>query len=1070
MAVLQLQQSCSTMELEVQRHRTELERLASELDIAQRQAAECNERDQVTLLRVTRLQEQMCATRAFHAWSRFMFSGRARSNLVSIFARCRLRAFQREVFSEWKAVVQEKRKIIEAVETKFRSRENHCRREIVRHWQRVASVRASIHRRLRNFQGRRRLRLLRHGIATLIDFVRKVHTMAILTCGMERLLMHVGMKESFQRWKEQWQMHVRLSMRKSEKQRRLMAFVLGKEEFRLSKYFAIWKHTSSKRVLLRRTIERAFMVKVNHSLRKSWVSWCGFVTRRHQQERCLVKLLQLLHSNRLRRSYVLWMKHTALLQVAALSAHNEYLANQCDSVQKALADKTRLLNEVASTVHDLQDQVEAQGRASRESVLKAEQHAGELERKTQRQRILARIILHRSGSPFIAISRVLATSFSKWIRRVREMRQFEAALQHCECLTRKQIRRIAFMKWRDIFSMERRRVAFHSRRKKLCLFHSWRQWKSWLHERQDQRRLVVLRWVDKSRLRCLDKTVYMLTSTAFRMWKVQCERLRLEENIVTLKKAVEAAMASAVINHRQCILSKLSWQTYQDRLSCLRRWFDSHKGSMLRELRSSSQIAKQTLAKQETELEEMRISASTSTALIVSEALLHRLVQAMQALFRRLASAATAPELFDAISATFPSALPGTSAVFFLVDPTSNELWTTAGGSTEESAPVIRVPASLGIAGAAVSSATVIVVDDIRQDTRFHPLVDQLVLSKAGAASVPPYDVWSVMAPKDVAVETSSRVKSLFAIAVTSIDGSVYGVLEVAFPQVADTGSLGHGSRHLLSVQAQLLGKACCAYVEQLLHDMIRHSRDRLRARSPELFPRLFKQNKAWRKYLLQVDKQAQHTEVQLKQLAVEQDNLLQEKRRLHEAMRQWEEQQREFEQKRRATTNEQHLQHDELVRHAIASKKKLVKLKELVEAKELIIAEKTTQFEQAQEELSRLKQQLRAQQWQAVLSQPAKKADIRSEAVTRERLEGQENISKHRTEVNDASDSSGLPRDQLLRGADFATLKNQLVRAEADNVLLVKAVGVATTKRGELPSALKLEVNRITLRLKQRG
>lgn len=65
------------------------------------------------------------------------------------------------------------------------------------------------------------------------------------------------------------------------------------------------------------------------------------------------------------------------------------------------------------------------------------------------------------------------------------------------------------------------------------------------------------------------------------------------------------------------------------------------------------------------------------------------------------------------------------SAILFLHDPSSNELWT----QREDDGKVVQVPASLGLAGYSLSSCSTVFVDDVSTDQRFHAIVDQFVLS-----------------------------------------------------------------------------------------------------------------------------------------------------------------------------------------------------------------------------------------------------------------------------------------------------------------------------------------------------
>lgn len=236
---------------------------------------------------------------------------------------------------------------------------------------------------------------------------------------------------------------------------------------------------------------------------------------------------------------------------------------------------------------------------------------------------------------------------------------------------------------------------------------------------------------------------------------------------------------------------------------------------------------------------------------------------------------------------------------------------------------------------------------------------------------------------------------------------------------------------------------ACCT-VEQIIFEIVRSTPDRVRARTPDTFIRLFKQNRNWRKYFVALERRARSLDEDLQRARRECEALEQEKNQTQQTLA------------RVRERLEAHKHNEaEVSSQVLAWKKKMNKLKMLVEAKEREVAERTREAEAAADEFARYRRQQRSKGLQSLLLAP--------DTATRR--------SANHHSMRDATrgeevDSIGDSRSSLLR-ADNATLKNQLVRAESDSILLVKAIDTACKHHGELPDPMRMEVNRIALRLK---
>ncbi|KAG2849838.1 hypothetical protein PC113_g265 [Phytophthora cactorum] len=374
--------------------------------------------------------------------------------------------------------------------------------------------------------------------------------------------------------------------------------------------------------------------------------------------------------------------------------------------------------------------------------------------------------------------------------------------------------------------------------------------------------------------------------------------------------------------------------------------------------------------------------------------------QALQTLIRRLFQPTSLKDLFVSVSSTFAQILHGSAAVLFLFDPSSNELWTQ-----REENQLIQVPASL--------------------DPRFHPMVDQFAMS-----GLQQDDTLTISRSNLHSKPTYGMVSS----ALVSTNGAVYGVLQVAFP----TSSLSPIDRRILITQTQLYSKICCYYVEQMIFEMLRNCRDRVRARLPEKFIKLFKQNKNWRKYYALIERKATELENKLRDVLEEREQLIQSKSELH---------------KRHQLVKdklESSQQNTKTVSKLVTDwKKKLVKWQQELDEKDQAIGKKTSELEKVETEFERYRRERRSKDLQNVLNSPTKPP---------------------RGEECDESQSLSDHGQLSILRADKTRLKSQLIRAEADNLLLVKAISISRSQHGELPRTIQAEVTRVATRVSRRA
>ncbi|KAG6964833.1 hypothetical protein JG688_00007523 [Phytophthora aleatoria] len=128
-----------------------------------------------------------------------------------------------------------------------------------------------------------------------------------------------------------------------------------------------------------------------------------------------------------------------------------------------------------------------------------------------------------------------------------------------------------------------------------------------------------------------------------------------------------------------------------------------------------------------------------------------------------------------------------------------------------------------------------------------------------------------------------------------------------------------------------------------MIFEMLRNCRDRVRARLPEKFIKLFKQNKNWRKYYALIERKATELENKLRDVLEEREQLIQSKSELHKRHQLVKD---KLESSQQNTKNVSKLVTD--------WKKKLVKWQQELDEKDQAIAEKTSELEKVATEFER--------------------------------------------------------------------------------------------------------------------
>ncbi|KAG3106998.1 hypothetical protein PC122_g130 [Phytophthora cactorum] len=781
--------------------------------------------------------------------------------------------------------------------------------------------------------------------------------------------------------------------------------------------FSEWKETVETRKKQRLAERKLLLFQRTRLITVCFKNWAELVAirskaeERNQQFACWLRKLQ---RRKQQRAMTLWKILVIRNQQRDLEELKKVRSNQQEELQLQREEIALLMCTAAETKRKLADVTDIHDESTikmlyltecglvakyfnalklKVSMRRYQRQAVHFSQKIARRRHLAEIMLKRT------VSREVSEAFALWKIKIFDIRRKHRALVSVANVRQRRKRLFAFwlwkvkmLRWRQLDSLRK----LWGRSDLLAILQRWRKFST---TQAKLRLFLTKRCLLSYTTRCLP------VSIAFRLWKTKAAALH---QLATLHTELQSEQDSSTTHLRRLALGKWCWIAYHHRLRQMRAFLsrcyvNSTKTNAVRyrraieemQLTSEAALAKVKEQSEARAHEEMGALSAAEEQLTAGASF-----QALQTLIRRLFQPTSLKDLFVSVSSTFAQILHGSAAVLFLFDPSSNELWTQ-----REENQLIQVPASL--------------------DPRFHPMVDQFAMS-----GLQQDDTLTISRSNLHSKPTYGMVSS----ALVSTNGAVYGVLQVAFP----TSSLSPIDRRILITQTQLYSKICCYYVEQMIFEMLRNCRDRVRARLPEKFIKLFKQNKNWRKYYALIERKATELENKLRDVLEEREQLIQSKSELH---------------KRHQLVKdklESSQQNTKTVSKLVTDwKKKLVKWQQELDEKDQAIGKKTSELEKVETEFERYRRERRSKDLQNVLNSPTKPP---------------------RGEECDESQSLSDHGQLSILRADKTRLKSQLIRAEADNLLLVKAISISRSQHGELPRTIQAEVTRVATRVSRRA
>ncbi|KAG1708683.1 hypothetical protein DVH05_022311 [Phytophthora capsici] len=1000
---LKLLQNAQQEKLQLQKE--EIASLLLAVREAKRKLDDATEVHDESTSKVQLLTEFGLMAKYFNALKLYISVSRHQTQAVHFCQKTIRRRYLAQIISNWQSFVQNRRQIKLAVVQRMSRCQDTQNRAILRHWQKTARHQRTIKQKQKKLQQRLRERVINNVFTGWRRAIYREREIISAVGRLELLARRLQLENALLSWKQKCIAEKNRALQEQDKHRKIAQFLMGRQEAGLVRMFHLWKAFTKTKTAPRVLAMRRFDEKCRFVLAKCWRNW-HFAVKIGKQKRESVECLQVLLQRFFYRvAFSRWRRYRFMSQIAILQSGNDALSCQIAESNRLLESKTMSIDQLSTELMELRDKLfEAESRASTVGEAVVSQEAIRT-RQLSCWSALSKIMIKRT------ISRDISEAFTLWKIRVFEIRRKHRALSTVANIRKRRRRLFAFWLWKVKTLRYRQLETLKKLWGRSDLLIILQRWKVNSSTRVKLRLFLTKRCLLSSLNRSLPVFI------AFRLWKTKSMEISALEQVTKLDAKLRFERISATNHLRRLNLGKWCWIAYHHRLRQMRTFLSrcyahsTRKNSIKhRHLIEEMQLkSDEALVKVKEQIEARAREEVGAMSAVEEQWSTGVSFQALQTLTRRLFQPTTVKDLFVGVSSTFAQILHGSTAVLFLFDPSSNELWTQ-----REENQLIQVPASLGIAGSTLSSGSTMFISDVASDPRFHPMVDQFSMNNS---------------------RDSSSVKStvdMVSTALVSSDGAVYGILQVAF----STTTLSPVDRRILVARAQLYSKTCCFYVEQLVFEMLRNTRDRVRARTPDTFIKLFKQNKSWRKYYALIERKATDLERKLQDVLEDREQLIQTKNELQERHRQVQD---------RLNSKEQNTK--DVSKLVTDWKKKLVKWQKVIEEKDQAIDEKTHELEQMRREFEHYRRDRRSKELQNVLTQHKPSS-----------------ISSH-DEESSLSDRGQL---SILR-ADQTRLKSQLVRAEADNLLLVKAISIARTQHGELPRTIQTEVTRVATRVSRR-
>ncbi|EEY56547.1 uncharacterized protein PITG_10090 [Phytophthora infestans T30-4] len=916
----ELRRARNTQQEELQLQREEIDLLMQQAADTKRQLAAATDVHDESTTKLQYLTEYGLLSKYFNALKFQVSMRRYRHQAAHFSQKNARRQHLAELFSTWFNFTQKSRVLKLRVAESIGRSTTFLSRSILRQWRSIAHQRRVIKQKQRKLQRRVGRRILTSLFIAWRLIIRRERNVSIAMDHLGTIARRLTLKFTLTSWQQRTIQERKKSIQEKEKHKRILQFLMGRQEARLVRTFHTWKEYTQIKRVTRSQARQIYTKKCHVILEQCWDDWRSTV-RCIQLQRTSVACIQTTMKRYYYRTVLSrWRRYRFLSQIRTLQTNNDTLSDQVADATQRLQTKSTSVDQLLFELKHLKEKLDEA--ESRSSAVSLEVTCQQSNRSKQLSclRVISKIMLKRT------VSRELLEAFAFWKTKLFDVRRKHRALLSVAKTRQRRQRLLAFWLWKVKTLRWRQLEALRKLWGKSDLRTILQRWRKFSIAQAKLRLFLTKRCLLSYTDRCVP------VSIAFKLWKIKSAALH---QLAALHTKLRIEQDASTYHLRRLTVGKWCWLAYHHRLRQMRAFFSqcyvkSTKNIAVRHRRDIEEMqvnSDAALAKVKEQSEARAQEEKGALSAAEEQLTTGASFQALQTLIRRLFQPTSIKDLFVSVSSTFAQIVHGSAAVLFLFDPSSNELWTQ-----REENQLIQVPGSLGIAGSTLASGSTLIITDISADPRFHPMVDQFAMN--GLQQDDTSQLMSISRPN---LNSSKPTHGMVSSALVSSDGAVYGVLQVAFP----TSTLSPIDRRILVTQTQLYSKICCCYVEQIMFEMLRNCRDRVRARVPEKFMKLFKQNKNWRKYYTLLERKAVELETKLRDVLEEREQLIQSKNEL---------QKRHQLVKDKLESSEQNSKN---VSNLVADwKKKMSKWQQLLDDKDRAIADKTNEVEKVEREV----------------------------------------------------------------------------------------------------------------------
>lgn len=270
-----------------------------------------------------------------------------------------------EVFSNWYSFSQDRRAVKSVAGQKAKRSQDVLSRSVLRQWHTIAHQRRVVQQKQYKLQQRLRWRILKNGLEEWHHLIHRERNITIAMDQLDIIVQRWTLRSALSLWYDKCLQERRRVLQEQEKHRKIMQFLMGRQEAGLLRTFHSWKELYLSNRTLRSQAQQRHSEKCHATITKYWQNWCSVVQNTKAQRKSIQCMQAVTTRYYSRVAMSRWRRYRFMSQIASLQFGNEELAVQVEESSKRLANASLSVDKLSTELMELQDKLdEAESRSS----------------------------------------------------------------------------------------------------------------------------------------------------------------------------------------------------------------------------------------------------------------------------------------------------------------------------------------------------------------------------------------------------------------------------------------------------------------------------------------------------------------------------------------------------------------------------------------------------------------------------------------------------------------------------------------------------------------------------------